>query len=137
MLGSGFVLIGMSHAQYGHVVDSCPANETEFAAAATRLNCGVDNFGWNKYTCVPKFNLSAIVEFCYDGNVGFYPKREYKITSEDQQITVHGLLYGSLCLLYCYAQVSLVDPKICVSLTFSFGLPSGSLNLTLFIFPFT
>jgi hypothetical protein len=124
----------MSHAQYGHVVDSCPANETDFAAAATRLNCTEDKFGRNQYTCVPRLDLSAVVEFCYNRTVGIYPKGEYKVTSEDQQIRVHGILYGSLCLLYCYAQVSLVDPKICVSSTFSFVLPTGSMNLIIFLY---
>ncbi|XP_056015762.1 uncharacterized protein LOC125676826 [Ostrea edulis] len=64
----------MSYRQYGHVVASCPLNETEFTAAATRLNCTVDKYGRNRYTCVPKFDLSAIVEFCYRYTVGIYPK---------------------------------------------------------------
>ncbi|XP_056015438.1 uncharacterized protein LOC125676813 isoform X2 [Ostrea edulis] len=64
----------MSYNQYGYVVASCPLNETEFTTAATRLNCTEDKYGRNQYTCVPKLDLSAIVEFCYRYTVGIYPK---------------------------------------------------------------
>ncbi|XP_056017011.1 uncharacterized protein LOC130053657 [Ostrea edulis] len=64
----------MSYSGYGHVVESCPLNNTEFTAAATRLNCAVDTNGNNQYTCVPKFDLTAIVEFCYNFTVALYPK---------------------------------------------------------------
>jgi hypothetical protein len=67
----------MTSNRFGNVVDSCPVNETEFAAAATRLNCGVDKFGRNQYTCVPRFDLSAVVEFCYNRTVGIYPGGEH------------------------------------------------------------
>ncbi|XP_056015213.1 uncharacterized protein LOC125673012 [Ostrea edulis] len=64
----------MSYSGYGHVADSCPLSKTEFTAAATRLNCNVDKFGRNPYTCVPKLDLTALVEFCYNSTVAFYPK---------------------------------------------------------------
>ncbi|XP_056017010.1 uncharacterized protein LOC130053656 [Ostrea edulis] len=64
----------MSYSGYGHVVESCPLNKTEFTVAATRLNCAVDTNGNNQYTCVPKFDLTAIVEFCYNFTVALYPK---------------------------------------------------------------
>ncbi|XP_056017014.1 uncharacterized protein LOC130053659 [Ostrea edulis] len=55
-------------------MDSCPLNKTDFTAAATRLNCSVDKHGRNQYTCVPKFDLTAIVEFCCNSTVEMYPK---------------------------------------------------------------
>ncbi|XP_056017012.1 uncharacterized protein LOC125674562 [Ostrea edulis] len=64
----------MSYNLFGHVVDSCPLNQTEFTAAATRLNCTVDTNGRNQYTCVPKFDLTAIIEFCYNYTVALYTK---------------------------------------------------------------
>ncbi|XP_056015188.1 uncharacterized protein LOC125673670 [Ostrea edulis] len=64
----------MFYSGYGDEVDSCPQNRTEFTAAATRLNCTVDKNGYNRYTCVPKLDLKATVEFCYNFTVGFYPK---------------------------------------------------------------
>ncbi|XP_062573738.1 uncharacterized protein LOC134235622 [Saccostrea cucullata] len=62
----------MTYRGFGYVVDSCPTNEKEFITGATRLNCGVDQYGRNQYTCVPNEDRSALIEFCYSKIVGLY-----------------------------------------------------------------
>ncbi|XP_056015018.1 uncharacterized protein LOC125676214 isoform X1 [Ostrea edulis] len=53
------------------IVESCPGNSTGFAEASSRLNCGRDQYGNDQYICVPNYNKTALVEFCYDGIMGF------------------------------------------------------------------
>ncbi|XP_061193202.1 uncharacterized protein LOC133201412 [Saccostrea echinata] len=82
---------------YGYVVDSCPTSETEFIRAATRLNCGVDEYGRSQYTCVPNEDRSALVEFCYSKIVGFYQKGHCLVTTGNgtlDQISCHHFKTG-------------------------------------------
>ncbi|XP_056016997.1 uncharacterized protein LOC125676213 [Ostrea edulis] len=53
------------------IVESCPGNSTGFAEASSRLNCGRDQYGNDQYICVPNYNKTALVEFCYNGIMGF------------------------------------------------------------------
>ncbi|XP_061192142.1 uncharacterized protein LOC133200344 [Saccostrea echinata] len=73
----------MTYRGFGYVVDSCPTSETEFITAATRLNCGVDKYGRNQYTCVPNEDRSALVEFCYGKIVSYYQKGHCLVTFGD------------------------------------------------------
>ncbi|XP_062613936.1 uncharacterized protein LOC134275692 [Saccostrea cucullata] len=87
----------MTYRGFGYVVDSCPTNETEFISAATRLNCGVDQYGRNQYTCVPNKDTSALVEFCYSKIVGFYQKGHCLLTIGNgalDQISCHHFKSG-------------------------------------------
>ncbi|XP_055998819.1 uncharacterized protein LOC125653410 [Ostrea edulis] len=52
-------------------VDTCPKNLSEVEAASRRLNCsGIQEFEY-VYHCLPRFDLSHLVEFCYDDISGW------------------------------------------------------------------
>ena len=49
-----------------HRVRDCPRNETEWKKASNRLNCTIgDSSTMNKYHCLPVYNLTTLLEFCY------------------------------------------------------------------------
>lgn len=56
------------------VVDRCPQNQTEASKAATRLECPTDKYGNNQYMCLPNWQKTSLVEFCYNGLMGLYDK---------------------------------------------------------------
>ncbi|XP_062599445.1 uncharacterized protein LOC134260939 [Saccostrea cucullata] len=73
----------IKYQEFGHIVYSCPRNETEFLASATRLSCDVDGNGRYRYVCVPNNERSAIVEFCYNYTSGLYEKGNCLIVYEN------------------------------------------------------
>ena len=52
-------------------VDSCPTNLSEVEAASHRLNCSDIREHEYVYHCVPRHDLSHLVEFCYDAISGW------------------------------------------------------------------
>lgn len=64
----------MKYKSFGNIVDSCPRSRTERDNAASKLNCGVDKYGRNLYTCVPTADLTAVVEYCFKSTAGLYEK---------------------------------------------------------------
>lgn len=52
-------------------VDVCPASLTKVIEASERLGCGNDQYGNNQYLCLPNVNKTSLVEFCYNGIIGF------------------------------------------------------------------
>lgn len=56
------------------LVNECPTNVTETAAASKRLECVNDKYGNNQYICVPNEEKTSLVEFCYDGIMGIQEK---------------------------------------------------------------
>lgn len=56
------------------LVNECPRNWTETAAASKRLECVDDQYGNNQYICVPNEEKTSLVEFCYDGIMGIQEK---------------------------------------------------------------
>ena len=55
-------------------VDACPEKLTTITEASTRLGCGKDEYGNDQYICLPTVDLSSLVEFCYNGIMGYYKK---------------------------------------------------------------
>lgn len=56
------------------LVNECPTNLTEIAAASKRLECVNDKYGNNQYLCVPDKEKTSLVELCYDGIMGIQEK---------------------------------------------------------------
>ncbi|XP_055998820.1 uncharacterized protein LOC125655339 [Ostrea edulis] len=52
-------------------VDTCPKNLSEVEAASRRLNCSGFQVFEYVYHCLPRFDLSHLVEFCYDDISGW------------------------------------------------------------------
>lgn len=55
-------------------VDVCPGNLTAITKASQKLGCGNDEYENNQYLCVPNVDKSSLVEFCYDGIIGYQEK---------------------------------------------------------------
>lgn len=64
-------------------VDNSPTNLTEIEIASNRLNCTNDIYGNNRYMCVPNFEKTSLVEFCFDGTMGIQ-KKSKKFETESQ-----------------------------------------------------
>eukprot|EP00105_Crassostrea_gigas_P019120 XP_011437487.1 PREDICTED: uncharacterized protein LOC105335356 [Crassostrea gigas] len=48
-------------------VDMCPQNKTEWQEASRRLNCSDDaKSPFNRYHCLPVYDLTTLMEFCYN-----------------------------------------------------------------------
>lgn len=58
----------------GTQVDVCPKNLTKVFEAATKLGCGNDVYGNNRYLCLPNVNKTSLFEFCYEGTLGLQEK---------------------------------------------------------------
>lgn len=58
-------------------VDNSPTNLTEIEIASNRL------YGNNRYMCVPNFEKTSLVEFCFDGTMGIQ-KKSKKFETESQ-----------------------------------------------------
>lgn len=52
-------------------VDICPKSLTKVIEASKKLGCGKDRYGNNQYLCLPNVNKTSLVEFCYNGTIGF------------------------------------------------------------------
>lgn len=66
-------------------VDNCPPNPAEIEIASKKLKCVNDIYGNNQYICVPNFNKTSLVEFCFDGVMGIH-KKSKKFETESQSI---------------------------------------------------
>lgn len=66
-------------------VDNCPSNPAEIEIASKRLKCMNDIYGNNQYICVPNFDKTSLVEFCFDGVMGIH-KKSKKFETESQSI---------------------------------------------------
>ena len=55
-------------------VDTCPTNLTQVIESSTRLGCDKDEYGNDQYICLPTVNMSSLVEFCYNGIMGYHEK---------------------------------------------------------------
>lgn len=56
------------------LTSQCPKNKTEVYEASKRIGCGVDLYGNNQYMCLPNYNKSFLVEFCFDDVMGIEEK---------------------------------------------------------------
>ncbi|XP_056000822.1 uncharacterized protein LOC125657033 isoform X2 [Ostrea edulis] len=52
-------------------VDSCPRNRSEWMAASEGLNC-TENSSTNNFHCVPNYNLTHLLQFCYDSDSALF-----------------------------------------------------------------
>ncbi|XP_078325933.1 uncharacterized protein LOC111103934 [Crassostrea virginica] len=55
-------------------VDVCPENLTTITKASKRLGCNKDEYGNDQYICLPTVDMSSLVEFCYNGIMGYNKK---------------------------------------------------------------
>ena len=60
-------------------VDACPENLTTIIKASKRLGCDKDLYGNDKYICLPTVDRSSLVEFCYNGIMGYYEKGTFML----------------------------------------------------------
>lgn len=56
------------------LVNECPKNENETIQASKKLNCGLDEYDNNQYLCLPHVNKTSLVEFCFNGSLGYRDK---------------------------------------------------------------
>lgn len=56
------------------LVNVCPKNELDVIQASTRLGCGNDIYGNNRYLCLPNKNKTSLVELCFQGVMGIVEK---------------------------------------------------------------
>lgn len=61
-------------------VDVCPKNLTKVIESSKKLRCGNDDYGNNQYLCLPNVNKTSLVEFCYNGTMGFQEKGIFLFT---------------------------------------------------------
>ena len=55
-------------------VDVCPENLTTITKASKKLGCDKDEYGNDQYICLPTVDMSSLVEFCYNGIMGYNKK---------------------------------------------------------------
>lgn len=67
-------------------VDVCPKNLTDVIEASKKLGCGNDAYGNNQYLCLPNVNKTSLVEFCYNGTIGFQEKGILLNFISDQEV---------------------------------------------------
>ena len=58
-------------------VQTCPQSIEEVIAARKRKGCGDDDYGKNQFTCIPKYDLSGLVEFCNPRIIGLQERGIY------------------------------------------------------------
>lgn len=56
------------------LTSQCPKNKTEVYEASKGIGCGVDDYGNNRYMCLPNEKKSSLVEFCFNGVMGIEEK---------------------------------------------------------------
>lgn len=79
------------------LVNECPTNLTEIAAASKRLECVNDKYGNNQYLCVPDKEKTSLVELCYDGIMGIQEKG-ICLEVDGKNLTTHSCLnFSSGC----------------------------------------
>lgn len=78
-------------------VNNCPTNLTEIEIASNRLNCTNDIYGNNRYICVPNFEKTSLVEFCYDGIMGIHKKNHCIETDGQLLMEFNCLNFSSGC----------------------------------------
>ena len=60
-------------------VDVCPENLATITKASKRLGCDKDEYGNDQYICLPTVDMSSLVEFCYNGIMGYYKKGTFML----------------------------------------------------------
>ena len=70
-------------------MDVCPDDFISKTKASKRLGCGVDEYGNDQYICLPKVDMSSLVEFCYDGIMGYHEKGMVNMTFYFSQSFFH------------------------------------------------
>ena len=60
-------------------VDVCPEKLTTKTEASKRLGCDKDEYGNDQYICLPTVNMSYLVEFCYNGIMGYHEKGTFML----------------------------------------------------------
>lgn len=78
-------------------VDNCPPNPAEIEIASKKLKCVNDIYGNNQYICVPNFNKTSLVEFCFDGVMGIHKKNHCVETDGQSLIEFNCLNFSSGC----------------------------------------
>lgn len=78
-------------------VDNCPKNPAEIEIASKRLKCMNDIYGNNQYICVPNFDKTSLVEFCFDGVMGIHKKNHCVETDGQSLIEFNCLNFSSGC----------------------------------------
>ncbi|XP_061176092.1 putative ankyrin repeat protein RBE_0220 [Saccostrea echinata] len=82
-------------------VSSCPRNRKSWLDSSIRLNCPYDEKNRTLYQCTPNADKSTLVEFCFRGRIGRYPK-DSCLYAFSESTNFGGYINSENCLSFSY-----------------------------------